>query len=188
MFLKIFLGAAFIYRIINRIFRKFPGKVWRAPKFLVILGSGGHTAEMLPLVAALKSKFGKSEFVYVSADSDFSSPRKVEGSVLKIRRSREVGQSYLTSIFSTFLAFSESLRIVWQVRPNAILANGPGTCVPAVAAALLLEFLTFRKIAIFFVESFCRVKSLSLTGKILYPVSDEFFVFWKTDRNATLIS
>ena len=36
-----------------------------------------------------------------------------------------------------------------------------------------------------YVESFCRVKSLSLTGKLLKPIVDKFIVQWPdlaTDR------
>ena len=31
---------------------------------------------------------------------------------------------------------------------------------------------------IVFCESFCRVKHLSLTGKLLYPIADRFVVQW----------
>eukprot|EP01031_Cornospumella_fuschlensis_P032110 gene32109-38831_t len=32
---------------------------------------------------------------------------------------------------------------------------------------------------ILYVESFCRVQHLSLTGKLLYPIADRFIVQWE---------
>lgn len=32
---------------------------------------------------------------------------------------------------------------------------------------------------ILFVESFCRVQTLSLTGRLVYPIADRFVVQWK---------
>lgn len=64
-------------------------------------------------------------------------------------------------------------RVLFQV-----LCNGPGTCVPLCAAGLLLGILGMKKVLIVYVESICRVQTLSLTGKILYPISDYFFVQW----------
>jgi beta-1,4-N-acetylglucosaminyltransferase len=54
-----------------------------------------------------------------------------------------------------------------------------GTCVPLCYSAFLLKFLGIKNIKIIFIESFCRVEKLSLTGKLLYPIVDRFLVQWK---------
>lgn len=64
-----------------------------------------------------------------------------------------------------------------------VLCNGPGTCVPLCVAGLLLGILGIKKVPLVYVESICRVQTLSLTGKILYPVSDYFFVQWSSLRD-----
>lgn len=64
-----------------------------------------------------------------------------------------------------------------------VLCNGPGTCVPLCVAALLLGILGIKKVVIVYVESVCRVHTLSLTGKILYSLSDYFFVQWPSLRD-----
>jgi beta-1,4-N-acetylglucosaminyltransferase len=56
--------------------------------------------------------------------------------VLTIPRSREVGQSYLTSVWTTLVALTASMRLVWAAKPDLLLVNGPGTCLPLVAAAV----------------------------------------------------
>ena len=180
MFLLFLLLAIISFRVVKRLTRRLPLSLWKRPKILVVLGSGGHTAEMISLVQALG---GSASFVFVAAASDVSSEGKVHAvlgdvEILRIRRSREVGQSFQTSIFTTFLAMIDCIILVLQIQPDAVLVNGPGTCVPVCLAAILVEFFSSQLIGIFFVESFCRVKTLSLTGKLLRPIADEFFVFW----------
>lgn len=54
-----------------------------------------------------------------------------------------------------------------------------GTCIPIIASVLLLRFLGVHSDSkVVFCESFARVKSLSLTGRLLYYVADEFVVHW----------
>jgi beta-1,4-N-acetylglucosaminyltransferase len=99
---------------------------------------------------------------------------------LVIPRSREVGQSWSSSVGTTLKAFRVCLREVYAARPQLVLCNGPGTCIPIVAAVLLLRFcgLERRRSKIVFCESFARVQSLSLSGRLLYYVVDEFVVHW----------
>lgn len=54
-----------------------------------------------------------------------------------------------------------------------------GTCIPIVAAVLLFRFVGLHRDAkVIFCESFARVERLSLSGKLLYYVADEFVVHW----------
>lgn len=61
--------------------------------------------------------------------------------IKKIYRSREVGQSYFTSIFTTLRAILEALKLVWEEKPDLIITNGPGTCVPICFIAFLYKVL-----------------------------------------------
>lgn len=61
-----------------------------------------------------------------------------------------------------------------------VLCNGPGTCVPLCAAGLLLGILGLKRVVLVYVESICRVETLSLSGKILYHLADYFFVQWSS--------
>ena len=64
--------------------------------------------------------------------------------VVRIPRSREVGQSYLTSIFTTLYSLLASMHCVVLERPDLLLCNGPGTCLPVCVSARL--FKPFSKI------------------------------------------
>ncbi|KAL3142912.1 hypothetical protein ABBQ38_003199 [Trebouxia sp. C0009 RCD-2024] len=122
-------------------------------KLMVVLGSGGHTAEMLALTRQLdKSRFQPR--CYVVAATDALGPAKAAASeqveddaehsvrkwsVRSLPRSREVGQSYVTSVWSTFKATGAAIKVVWQETPQVVLVNGPGTCIPICVAASLLR-------------------------------------------------
>ncbi|CBJ26373.1 beta(1,4)-N-acetylglucosaminyltransferase [Ectocarpus siliculosus] len=148
---------------------------------------GGHTSEMLKLTSRLSPET-YSPLCYVVASTDHTSADRIpkEGlmsgrcRVRAIPRSREVGQSYLTSVFTTLLAALHAAVVVVTVRPDLVLVNGPGTCIPVCVAAFALRFFGLGSSCsrTVFCESFCRVKSLSLSGRIMYLLADRFVVHW----------
>ena len=80
---------------------------------------------------------------------------------------------------SLLLSFSLSFSLLFFFFSYSLL----GTCVPICFAAFLLRILMFSdhfyRPYLIFIESFCRVKSLSLTGKLLYYFVDKFIVQWE---------
>ncbi|GFQ72742.1 UDP-N-acetylglucosamine transferase subunit ALG14 homolog [Trichonephila clavata] len=159
---------------------------------MIPLGSGGHTFEMFCLIKNISEKFCPR--IYVIADTDNLSEQKAksfEESLLfsvkntpetyvieKIPRSREVGQSWKSTVFTTLKASITAFILVLKHKPDLIVCNGPGTCVPLCGAAFLLHVLGLKYIKIVYVESICRVKTMSLSGKILYHLADRFLVQW----------
>lgn len=185
----LFLVLALLGRIFYLIFYK-RGKMIKNSKnnkikTMIILGSGGHTTEMLKIINNLNFKIYTPR-IYVHAQSDEISFKKIididddknNCKILKISRSREVGQSYLTSILTTIIALFESVLFLWNEKPDLILCNGPGTCVPICICSFLYRILFLCKTKLIFIESFCRVKSFSLSGKILYYFADNIIVLW----------
>jgi len=155
---------------------------------LVVFGSGGHTAEMLQLLSSLSlDRYGP--FSYVISRTDSTSEKRAKSSGIvppssqfeTIPRSREVGQSYFTAFFMTIWAIIVAFELMWRIRPKLLLVNGPGTCLPLCIAAVILKLLRLLNVKIVFVESACRVQSLSVTGKILYygRLADSVMVQWK---------
>lgn len=95
-----------------------------------------------------------------------------------VPRTREVGQSWLSSACTAAWALVFSVLVVGRHRPSLILINGPGTCVPLCFAALFFRILGLCENRVMFIESLCRVKTLSLSGRMLYRLVDDFFVQW----------
>lgn len=102
-------------------------------------------------------------------------------SLAVIPRSREVGQSFLSSVPTTLRALLAAVGVVLDHRPDVVLLNGPGTCIPIAAAALLLRLLGVCRGRVVYVESIARVYRLSLSGKILYHsrLAHTVFVQWE---------
>ena len=158
-------------------------------KIMVVLGSGGHTTEILRLVKPLiESKQKQLKFMLVVANTDHTSvPRiaSILGSdftydLFRIPRIRHVGDSLLTAIFRLPLTLLAALRILYSTLPDVIITNGPGTCLPVIFASLALEFLAVSPLTVrVFVESFCRVTSISHTGKLVYRFVDSFILQWR---------
>ncbi|KAF9625663.1 hypothetical protein IFM89_025207, partial [Coptis chinensis] len=162
---------------------------------LIVLGSGGHTAEVLNVLSELqKDRFVPRIYVAINNMSFKSSGigenwlavqangDKVSkpAQFIQIYRSREVGQSYLTSIGTTLIAIGHALLLMIKIRPQVILCNGPGTCIPLCIIAFLFKVVGIRWSSIFYVESIARVRRLSLSGLLLYKLrmADQFFVQW----------
>ncbi|XP_060531906.1 UDP-N-acetylglucosamine transferase subunit ALG14 homolog [Cylas formicarius] len=157
-------------------------------KTVICIGSGGHTTEMIALIQNLD--FNKySPRYYVMASNDETSEIKIKNleneksdkldySVIKIPRSRIVGQSYISSIFSTVYSIIYCIPIVFKIRPDLNLCNGPGTCIPICIITFLFNCAFLASTKIVFIESICRTESFSLSGKILIYFADNFLVQW----------
>ena len=158
---------------------------------MIILGSGGHTGEILLMIQKLDfNKF--SSCYFVSSHNDKNSENKAKESIpidkykrtkfifLKIYRSRNVGQSFISSIPTTLYALLQSFFMLVKYRPNMVVTNGPGVAFPILFVGYILRILMIlSEFKIMFIESYCRTKSISLCGKIVEPLCDRFIVLWK---------
>ncbi|XP_039790317.1 uncharacterized protein LOC120656326 isoform X3 [Panicum virgatum] len=83
----------------------------------------------------------------VSSSSDLSEEKTIKNAhFMQIYRSREVGQTYITSIATTLLATMHAMWLVISIRPQVIFCNGPGTCFPLCVCAFALKNRTWADI------------------------------------------
>ena len=118
----------------------------------MVLGSGGHTTEMVALARALdrqvytprtyiiaqtdtlskikieKEESGRDDDVrLITIPRQYSSSNKIFLTFTNFSfRSREVGQSYISSIATTVYAFIGSFQPIFRRQPQLLLVNGPG--------------------------------------------------------------
>ena len=105
---------------------------------MIVLGSGGHTIEIISMLKKLDfDKFVKIFFVHSNNDSNSLKKlhehfdlNKIKSKVefLSLYRSRQVGQSYFSSIFTTLFAFLHSLLLIIKTRPNLVSINNYVDC------------------------------------------------------------
>jgi UDP-N-acetylglucosamine:LPS N-acetylglucosamine transferase len=83
----------------------------------------------------------------------------------------EVGQGLWkkspTKILGTFW---QILRILRREKPDLVISTGAGIAMPGFLAARMLGIRTI------YIESYARVESLSLAGKVCYRIADRFLV------------
>jgi len=69
-----------------------------------------------------------------------------------------------------------NLFLAWRVlareKPRIVVSTGAGVCVPFFLLARL------RGIKTVYIESLARINELSLTGRMVYPLANEFIVQW----------
>ena len=166
---------------------------------MMLFGSGGHSSEMLMLIqnAKLSSKIDLKEVAklicVVSEDdkligekiklelSESKLKRKLE--IVPLKRGRRVGQSFLTAIWTTLIGILHSTNIVRAHEPNICLTNGPAISVTISLAIRFLQAITLNtryRCEIVYIESFCRTKTLSLSGRLIYHLrlASQFYVQW----------
>ncbi|TVU38656.1 hypothetical protein EJB05_12040 [Eragrostis curvula] len=127
---------------------------------LIVLGSGGHTAEMMNIITELqKDRF--TPRYYVAALTDNMSLQKAE-------------------VYEQSLIQGSGAKTMKNAHFMKIFCNGPGTCIPLCVSAFLLKVFGLGWSYIFYIESIARVQKLSLSGLLLYKlrIADQFFVQW----------
>ncbi|XP_066144420.1 UDP-N-acetylglucosamine transferase subunit ALG14 [Euwallacea fornicatus] len=198
--LKVELGLLIVALVVARIaylihkittgYSRYAPKRQKSCSTVICIGSGGHTTEMLRLIENLHFNnytpryyvIAKSDVTSLSKVTDFEEARKSSLNkdyfILNVPRSRSVGQSYITSIFTTIYSILYILPVSFKLRPDLILCNGPGTCIPICILSFFLKCCFICETRIMFIESFCRTQTFSLTGKILMYIADNFIVQW----------
>jgi len=74
--------------------------------------------------------------------------------------------------FKSLVNLVQSLNVLLREKPTTILSTGADT---AFFTCLLGKLLGAKLV---FIESFARIREPSLSGRLLYPLADHFFVQW----------
>lgn len=136
---------------------------------LLVMGGGGHTAQMLELKKLLGQDY---HYEHLIGKGDSLTEEKLGKPVWRVHRPREHGENPLISALRTTRSFIESLAVMAKIRPKAVISAGPGITFPLFLAAKLFFIKTI------YIESWSRVYHKSKTGKLCYRLSDLFFVQW----------
>ncbi len=147
-------------------------------KVLVVLGMGGHTAQILRLIDLLGPEY---EYEYVIGHDDQTSSAKIkyEGAIHTMRNPRLMTDTSVLKVFYNMIPTTlQAYSILNRVKPDAVLSAGPAlTILPSWLAEL-------KKTKTIVVDSRVSVHHQSLTGKLVYPVSDLFLVQWESMKKA----
>ena len=137
---------------------------------MVVLGSGGHTAEMLSMLSVPSFRtHSRIQRTYVVSEGDDFSARKaaefeqnmrarskhdpelreeeqLDYAIHTVPRARKIHQSLFTTPLSCLRCLLASISLLWTHpfgKPDLILVNGPATALIIILAGLVLEFFSF---------------------------------------------
>lgn len=128
-------------------------------KIALVCSHGGHLTEMLFLMKA----FEGHECFFITYSSE-----RTESMELRRYLLDNIGKNPIRMSKS----FISILGILIREQPNAVVSTGSEIAIPAIILGKLLGMKTI------FIESWCRVRTKSYTGKVVYLLSDLFLVQW----------
>ena len=134
-------------------------------KIIFAASSGGHFEQLL----MLKPLMEKYESVLVTEKTGYGAG-KLD---VKTYYVKQINRKELLFI-PKFIANSfKSLGIVIKEKPDVMITTGVLATIPL---ALLMKL--FKK-KLIYIESFAKVTSKTLSGKLLYKYADRFYVQWE---------
>ncbi|KAL2755282.1 glycosyltransferase family 1 protein [Sodiomyces alcalophilus JCM 7366] len=176
--------------------------------FVIVLGSGGHTKEMLAMMETNFPQMDTLHRRYIVSSGDAMSIKHLYAFEDKMRsthgdnrigtydvhivtRARRIHQPLWTTPVTALRSIIEVFSLILespfdgprrrQRYPDIIVTNGPATGFIVALVAHLLKIFHVApsdSMQVFFIESWARIKSLSLTGKLFYhtDIADMFLV------------
>jgi beta-1,4-N-acetylglucosaminyltransferase len=131
-------------------------------KILLVCSTGGH----FKALRQLQVFWTKHESCWVTFKTNstekYLTDKKVYWAFSPTNR------NLLNLIRNFWLAY----RVLQQEKPDLVLSTGAGVAVPFIILAKLFGFKTA------FVESYTRVKELSLSARLMLPFLDNLYVQW----------
>lgn len=128
-------------------------------KIALVCSHGGHLTEILHLMEA----FEDHETFFITYDNFRT---------INMDHDKYLLENIGTNPYKMFKGSLKILKILLKEKPDMIISTGSEIAIPAFFWAKFLRIKTI------FIESWCRVKTKSATGRIVYYFSDEFLVQW----------
>lgn len=139
-------------------------------KVLFISSTGGHLSELM----RLEPLFKDYEYTIITE----------KGATTEYLQDEYNGRVYYvpystrSKIFSYFFKYTfvivKSIFLFIKIRPDVIVSTGTHTAVP------ICYFSKIFGKKIIYIETYANITRKTITGKILYPISNLFIVHWKS--------
>ena len=138
-------------------------------KVLFISSTGGHLNELLQL----KPLFEKYNYYIITEKDKFTVSLKNEYnkkiSYLLYGTRKKPFKYFFIFLLNVFI----SIFLYFKIRPKYIVSTGTHTAVP------ICYFAKLFGTKIIFIESFANINTKTLSGKLIYPISNLFIVQWE---------
>jgi len=134
-------------------------------KICFAASSGGHLVEISRLAGIAEGR----ECFLITEKSDFHDETFLEN----VYYVNQINRKQITFIPCFIKLFFQCRGILNKEKPDCVITTG---ALMGYAAALAGKSLRKK---IIYIESFARIDTASLTGRLIYPVADLFIVQWE---------
>ena len=134
-------------------------------KICFTASSGGHFEQLM----MLKPLMDKYDSFIVTEKTDYS----VMNNDRKVYYLGQINRNEKTFIFKMIINSFKSFNIFINEKPDIVISTGALSTIPICILSKI-----FRK-KVIFIESFEKVTSPTLTGKLVYKFADQFYVQWE---------
>lgn len=131
-------------------------------KLLLVCNPGGHFSTMMGL-KNFWSSYSREWVTYPHFDTQILHEQE---------KVYWVEMQEARMLWKAVRNFGKAFTILQQSKPDLVISTGASLSVPFLIASKLFGIKTV------FIESISRSSALSLSGRILYNVVDEFYVQW----------
>lgn len=135
-------------------------------KICFAASSGGHYEQLL----MLRPLMNKYESFILTEKTNYNSAQQDE----KIYYIPQVNRREKLWIFKMIIIFFKSLTLYLKEKPDIVICTGVLAMIPI---CILCKLFHGKLI---YIESFAKVTSPTLSGKLLYRYSDKFYVQWES--------
>ncbi|MEH7482983.1 PssD/Cps14F family polysaccharide biosynthesis glycosyltransferase [Neobacillus drentensis] len=134
-------------------------------KICFAASSGGHLEQIMMLYPLMKKH---DSFILSEKTTYKFNPKEINTHmVIQINR-REI-----LFVFKMFFLFLQSLFIFLKEKPDVVISTG------ALATIPICLYAKFFKKKLIFIESFSKITTPTITGKLMYKRADLFLIQWE---------
>lgn len=134
-------------------------------KSFFIASSGGHWEELM----CFNEIASKHDTIYITETGG----QAKDSSIKNLHTVPQMNRREKNFTWHFFKLFVDAARITFKEKPKFVISTGALIAFPFCFCAKLIGA------KVVYVESFARVYSKSLTGRLIYPLADLFLVQWE---------
>ena len=135
-------------------------------KICFAASSGGHYEQLMRLKPLMK----KYDSFILTEKTEYSTEVNEQKAYYIYQVNRIESISLLKMIANIFISF----RVFIKERPDVVICTGVLATIP------MCLFVKLFKKRLIYIESFAKVTSPTKSGKLLYKLSDQFYVQWES--------
>lgn len=137
-------------------------------KVCFIASSGGHFEQIM----MLKPLMQKHDSFVVTEKTNYS----VSNEDIQFYYLKQVNRHEIKFIYYMIINSIKTLKIFLKEKPDIVISTGALATIPMCLLAKI-----FKK-KLIFIESFAKITSPTLTGKLIYKFADQFYIQWEELR------